>query len=386
MVLNTVHRNQTQNTSCRGKRKSLGNFDHGNKQHVQTQVIKGEQFITPGYLCKRFCGRGAYGAVCTAIHLATKKKTAIKKVKEAFDKSYSNALFALRELKMLEFFDHPSIVGLQEAFVSNTDLYIVMDRMECDLSTVIRSEQLGDDQSKYIMRQLLCAIDYMHSAQVMHRDIKPGNVLVNRDCKIKLCDFGMACSVLTEQPLELYVVTRWYRAPEILCEVEDYGVEVDMWAVGCVFAEMLLGETLWPGKHQMDQLNLILSDLGRPNDVSILPPNITFPPTQRGGSEDFCHELLCDHPSGSPEAIELVSSLLQFDWNDRASAREALELPYTRQYRRSFPVKESAEIFPFEYEQNMERMEDFLKEACHVGQMTNFVPYKRRKTSNETPL
>ncbi|CAN0144495.1 unnamed protein product, partial [Phaeothamnion confervicola] len=155
----------------------------------------------------------------------------------------------LRELKLLRHFTlHENIVSILDIMLHPQDtldfrdLYIVTNLMESDLDRIIASSQaLTDQHHQYFLYQMLRGLKYIHSANVLHRDMKPSNLLVNANCDLAICDFGLARGVDLEFEDELteYVVTRWYRAPELLVDSPHYGKTVDIWSVGCIFAEML---------------------------------------------------------------------------------------------------------------------------------------------------
>lgn len=129
------------------------------------------------------------------------------------------------------------------------DVYIVSELMDTDLHQIISSGQnLSDDHCQYFMYQILRGLKYIHSAQVLHRDLKPSNILVNENCDLKICDFGLAR--ITDIEMTGYVSTRYYRAPEIMLTWQHYDKAVDIWSVGCIFAEMLIGQPLFPGKDR----------------------------------------------------------------------------------------------------------------------------------------
>ena len=134
---------------------------------------------------------------------------------------------------------------------------------------VIQTQDLSDDHAQYFIYQTLCALKALHSAGVIHRDLKPSNLLLNANCDLKVCDFGLARSIESlEVPrmeagfMTEYVATRWYRAPEIMLTAKKYTKAIDVWAVGCILAELLLGRPLFPGKDYRHQLTLILNVLG----------------------------------------------------------------------------------------------------------------------------
>lgn len=147
--------------------------------------------------------------------------------------------------------------------------------MECDLAAIIRSGQpLTDAHFQSFIYQILCGLRYIHSANVLHRDLKPGNLLVNADCELKICDFGLArgFSVDPEENagyMTEYVATRWYRAPEIMLSFQSYTKAIDVWSVGCILAELLGGKPFFKGRDYVDQLNQILHILGTPKEETL---------------------------------------------------------------------------------------------------------------------
>ena len=153
------------------------------------------------------------------------------------------------------------------------DVYIISDLMETDLHRIIYSRQpLSDDHVQYFLYQILRALKYMHSANVLHRDLKPSNLLLNSNCDLKVCDFGLARGVEPgEDNMELteYVVTRWYRAPEIMLSCQEYTKAIDVWSVGCIFAELLGRKPLFPGDDYIHQLQIICDKLGTPSDEEL---------------------------------------------------------------------------------------------------------------------
>lgn len=165
--------------------------------------------------------------------------------------------------------------------------------MECDLAAIIRSGQpLTDAHFQSFIYQILCGLKYIHSANVLHRDLKPGNLLVNADCELKICDFGLARGFSMDPEenagyMTEYVATRWYRAPEIMLSFQSYTKAsmcylpeplthrwrltclVDVWSIGCILAELLGGRPFFKGRDYVDQLNQILHYLGTPNEEKI---------------------------------------------------------------------------------------------------------------------
>jgi serine/threonine protein kinase len=138
--------------------------------------------------------------------------------------------------------------------------------MDTDLHRIIYSKQtLSIDHIEYFVYQILRGLKYLHSANVLHRDLKPSNLLINANCDLKICDFGLARISDENADQTEYVVTRWYRAPEIMLACQDYSKAIDVWSVGCILAEMLARKPLFPGTDYIAQLRLICEKLGRPS-------------------------------------------------------------------------------------------------------------------------
>ncbi|KAL5763297.1 hypothetical protein ACOSP7_019561 [Xanthoceras sorbifolium] len=231
------------------------------------------------YEIKEIIGIGSYGVVASAIDTHTGEKVAIKKMKDVFE-HVSDATRILREIKLLRLLRHPDIVEIKHIMLPPCrrefkDIYVVFELMESDLDQVIKAnDDLTPGHHQFFLYQLLRALKYIHSAHVFHRDLKPQNILANADCKLKICDFGLARVSFTEAPSAIfwtdYVATRWYRAPELCgCFFSKYTPSIDIWSIGCIFAELLTGRPLFPGKNVVHQLDLVTDLLGTPAAESI---------------------------------------------------------------------------------------------------------------------
>lgn len=169
-------------------------------------------------------GKGSYGVVCSAIDTHTGEKVAIKKINDIFE-HISDAIRILREIKLLRLLRHPDIVEIKRIMLPPSsrefkDIYVVFELMESDLHQVIKAnDDLTREHQQFFLYQLLRALKYMHTANVYHRDLKPKNILANANCKLKICDFGLARVAFNDTPTTIfwtdYVATRWYRAPEL---------------------------------------------------------------------------------------------------------------------------------------------------------------------------
>eukprot|EP00826_Nyctotherus_ovalis_P055259 TRINITY_DN7324_c0_g1_i23.p1 TRINITY_DN7324_c0_g1~~TRINITY_DN7324_c0_g1_i23.p1 ORF type:complete len:358 (-),score=99.27 TRINITY_DN7324_c0_g1_i23:301-1347(-) len=229
--------------------KELNNVKH-------SFVAAGTTFTVPKrYEYIKVIGQGAYGVVCSAMDKLKGRKVAIKKVPNAFA-DLIDAKRIVREIKLLNFYNHENIVALLDVLKPESrtgfeDIYFVNDLMETDLHRVIYSQQdLTDDHIQYFMYQILRGVLHIHSSSVIHRDLKPSNLLLNKNCDLKICDFGLARALETggvDNLLTEYVVTRWYRAPEVILNASNYTKELDIWSVGCIMAELLGRTPLFPG-------------------------------------------------------------------------------------------------------------------------------------------
>jgi tRNA A-37 threonylcarbamoyl transferase component Bud32 len=225
------------------------------------------------YSMIRTIGSGAYGVVISALDAKSNTNVAIKMVPKAFSDEI-DAKRILREIKLLKHFRHENIVSIVDMMPPNVnyiedfiDVYIVTDLMETDLHRIIYSKQkLSIDHAQYFIYQVLRGLKYIHSCRVLHRDLKPSNLLVNSNCDLKICDFGLARGIDDQRSnadgrsgtmlLTEYVVTRWYRAPEIMLACHEYSYAIDVWSVGCIFAELILRKPYFPGDDYIDQVCL----------------------------------------------------------------------------------------------------------------------------------
>jgi mitogen-activated protein kinase 15 len=287
-------------------------------------------------------GKGAYGVVFKATDRETQQQIALKKVFRAFQNA-TDSLRAYREITILrQLRNHPFIVGLLAVHraENDSDLYLVFECMETDVHGVIRAGILLDIHQRYIFWQLCCALKHMHSAGVIHRDLKPSNILIRSDALIKVCDFGLSRAFDSSSPdaaqeqLTDYIATRWYRSPEILFESSNYGVGIDMWATGCILAELVSGRPLFPGASTLDQLERIVSFTGQPSQADIESMRSSFTETLLGNLTYTRPKMILDEKlSGAcPEAIDLVGKLLQWNPDNRPSAEECLAHPYVVQF------------------------------------------------------
>ncbi|KAJ5924296.1 hypothetical protein N7466_008483 [Penicillium verhagenii] len=327
-------------------------------------------------------GVGSAGLICTAHDTVADKPVAIKKIKKPFEHTVV-AKRTYREVHLLSNLRHDNLINMRDIFISPTeDLYIVTDCIQTDLHHLIqsRSKPLEDKFVQFFTYQLLRGLKYLHSASVIHRDLKPGNILINDNCDLKICDFGLARE--QDHKMTGYVTTRYYRAPEIMLTWQKYTYAVDIWSVGCILAEMLLGKILFAGKDHVHQFTLITELLGKPPKevmervyskntlefVESLPEPKHQPLSSRFGDLD-------------PQAVDLLEKMLNLDPEKRITTQDALMHPYVSTYQDSAdePIFEKqlswslleSELTADEWKTNMYyEILDFHRGACE-GEETN---------------
>ncbi|CAN1249429.1 Mitogen-activated protein kinase 3 [Linum perenne] len=292
---------------------------HGG-QFVQYNIFGNQFEITPKYRPPIMpIGRGAYGIVCSVLNSETNEMVAMKKIANAFD-NHMDAKRTLREIKLLRHLDHENVIGIRDVVPPPlrrefTDVYIATELMDTDLHQIIRSNQgLSEEHCQYFLYQLLRGLKYIHSAHVIHRDLKPSNLLLNANCDLKICDFGLARPASENEFMTEYVVTRWYRAPELLLNSQDYTAAIDVWSVGCIFMELMNRKPLFPGKDQVHQMRLLTELLGTPaeSDLGFIR-NEDARKYIRQLSPQPRQSLGKLFPHVHPLAIDLVDKMLSFD-------------------------------------------------------------------------
>lgn len=233
-------------------------------EFVRAQIFGTTFEITSRYSDLQPVGMGAFGLVCSARDQLTSQNVAIKKIMKPFSTPVL-AKRTYRELKLLKHLRHENIISLSDIFISPLeDIYFVTELLGTDLHRLLTSRPLEKQFIQYFLYQIMRGLKYVHSAGVVHRDLKPSNILVNENCDLKICDFGLAR--IQDPQMTGYVSTRYYRAPEIMLTWQKYDVEVDIWSAGCIFAEMLEGKPLFPGKDHVNQFSIITELLGTPPD------------------------------------------------------------------------------------------------------------------------
>ncbi|KAJ0038831.1 hypothetical protein Pint_22264 [Pistacia integerrima] len=313
------------------------------------------------YEIQEIIGIGSYGVVASAVDTHTGERVAIKKMKDVFE-HVSDATRILREIKLLRMLRHQDIVEIKHIMLPPCrrefkDMYVVFELMEADLDQVIKAnDDLIPEHHKFFLYQLLRALKYIHSANVFHRDLKPKNILANADCKLKICDFGLARVSFTDAPSAIFwtPLINIFAFPRIMWQLDGivllnsvvhfspkYTPAIDIWSIGCIFAELITGRPLFPGKNVVQQLDLVTDLLGTPShgihssvlskSLSLTISNCSFWPQIRNEkARRYLSSLWKKHPvpfsqkfpGADPQALCLLERLLAFDPKDRPSAEE----------------------------------------------------------------
>ncbi|KAH6918896.1 CMGC/GSK protein kinase [Coprinopsis sp. MPI-PUGE-AT-0042] len=307
-------------------------------------------------------GNGSFGVVFQAKLLRDQDDIAIKKVLQ--DKRFKN-----RELQIMRLVSHPNVVDLKAFFYSNGDkkdevyLNLVLEYVP---ETVYRASRhyaklkqpMPMLQIKLYMYQLLRSLAYIHSVGICHRDIKPQNLLLNPSTGVlKLCDFGSAKILVAGEPNVSYICSRYYRAPELIFGATNYTTNIDIWSTGCVMAELMLGQPLFPGESGIDQLVEIIKVLGTPSreQIKTMNPNYMEHKFPQIKPHPFSKVF---RPRTAAEAIDLVSKLLEYTPGSRLSAVEAMVHPFFDELRAEGAKMPNGKEFP--------RLFDFTREELSV--------------------
>jgi cyclin-dependent kinase 7 len=273
-------------------------------------------------------GEGTFGIVYRGVDRETGQVVAVKKIR--MGKSENGVAFsALREIKVLQELKHDNVIELMDVFIHKSNVFLVYEFLDTDLHQIIEDKTivLSPSDVKGYMRSILEGMASCHTNWVLHRDMKPSNILVSRDGKVKLADFGLA--KVFGSPDKRYspqCVTLWYKPPELLFGANLYGPSVDMWSVGCIFAELMLRRAFLPGQNDLDQLGKIFAILGTPTDqdwpqMRSLPNFIEF--------EEFPRTPLKQiFLAATDDALNMLSRMLSYDPNKRITAQDALLHPY----------------------------------------------------------
>ncbi|KAI5136713.1 cyclin-dependent kinase 2 [Nematocida ausubeli] len=273
-------------------------------------------------------GEGTYGVVYKAKEKTTGRIIALKKVRLTDDREGVPAT-TIREISLLKDIKHKNIIALHQVVYTENKLYLVFEYAETDLKKFldtlrIEKRSLSPENVKAFAFQLTSALSYCHSIGILHRDLKPQNILITKDNQLKLADFGLGRSVgIPLHTLTHEVVTLWYRAPELLLGARNYSTAIDVWSLGCIIYELIELKPLFPGDSEIDQIYKIFQALGTPNETvwqgvtTLKNFQVEFPVWNKSAIK------ITD-----PQQNQLVTDILVYNPVDRPSAVRLLQHPY----------------------------------------------------------
>jgi len=291
------------------------------------------------YDIKETLGKGKFGLVKAAQHKKTGKKVAVK-VMSKKEMTVQDVELQRREIEILKMCQHPYIIRLLDIFENQDYIYIVMENLSGgDLFTYLekRNFEISERRAKELSHQIATALYYLHSFGVAHRDLKPENILMNEEGVVKICDFGSA-KLLDGKLNTPYIVSRYYRAPELILACSDYSEKIDVWAIGCIFTEFLTLRPLFPGKTEGSQLIEQVAILGLPSRETLRSMS-----SQLSGSMiELVHKLDEMEPrdirtllpfkdyskKDIEESADLISKMVRWVPSERLSCEEALKHPF----------------------------------------------------------
>ncbi|CAD5122471.1 DgyrCDS10894 [Dimorphilus gyrociliatus] len=288
------------------------------------------------YIVTDKLGEGTYGVVYKAKFKETNEIVAMKKIRlENEDEGIPST--AIREISMLRELKHQNVVRLQDIILEENRIYLIFEFLSMDLRKYMDAlpdeEQLPFDLVQSYLHQIITGMRFCHERRVLHRDLKPQNLLIDRTGLIKLADFGLARAFSV--PVRVYtheVVTLWYRAPEVLLGSEYYSTPIDIWSIGCIFAEMTNKRPLFHGDSEIDQILKIFRTLSTPTNETW--PGVENLPDYKSIFPKWHLNILADRcPNMCAEGLDLLRKMISYNPRSRISCREAMYHPYFENYR-----------------------------------------------------
>jgi len=360
--------------------------------------------LDPGrYELRKVIGAGSYGVVLKAADKGAGKgqdgekneECAVKKVSKEIFTDMTLAKRILREIKLLAHFENENIVSVRNLVTPQQpdfkEFFIIMDLMETDLKSVFKSGQkMTNAHIQYFLYQILRAMKFIHAANVIHRDITPANILVNINCDLKICDFGLARDTPgdDEQYMTDYVTMRWYRAPELVMESKVYTAAVDVWGIGAIMSEMFGSKPLFPGKDRVNQLDKIIDVIGTPPDEEL--KTVGSEAAQKYIKKKTKRQQTCFKaifPQADPHGIDIMGRMLTFHPAKRLTVEQGLEHAYLNELHDP-EDEDTSGVQPFDcdYEKGLKSLAE-VKKAIYDETVKFHERYPNTKPKQKiTPL
>lgn len=337
---------------------------------------------------QRKLGEGVFGEVYAGQD-HQQRPLAIKKISTNNEERTSVDISTLREMSILRRLrGHPNIVTLFDVEIKDNKIQLVLEFMQSNLDQIIRSRQpISLAHIQLFIYQILQGAAYIHSRGLVHRDLKPANILINRDCRIKICDFGLARVIQEPQKDDTewynfsgyYIVTLWYRSPEILLEYSRRGeAPADVWSIGCIFAELILGAPLFPGESSRSELDLIFNLLGTPEAEDFVwldhPHSrnylAEYSKTKKKQRQSFQRFFIINNS----DVIELLERFLEFNPHKRVTAERALQFPFMN------PTIRGNEVLAYNLSELTTSLPSFALEFCPEEDQRSWEAYIKFET------
>lgn len=337
------------------------------------QQIDPEKFdrdIQPRYSFIKPLGGGSYGFVFSAFDLKTKTEVAIKRIDYVLESPVMSRN-VLREIKLLTSVSHPNIVKILNIIIPASYqkfdyIYIVMELLDTDMDRLIRTTRnLLLEHHRYFVYQVLRALKFLHSANIVHRDLKPSNILVNKDCRVKIGDFGLARIVGNPEDLGLQsenCATLWYKSPELLLNISVHGPPMDVWSVGCILAELIEGKPLFPGESCTNQITLIAEILGAPSFLEYqrsINENAKMFMSNLPRTRGIPLEKVLPH--ATQEEIDLLKSIFTWNPSSRITIDQCLAHPFFAKLHDPFNEPVTVPRVDFEFERGNLSKEEYRR-------------------------
>eukprot|EP00929_Paragymnodinium_shiwhaense_P059705 TRINITY_DN29888_c0_g1_i1.p1 TRINITY_DN29888_c0_g1~~TRINITY_DN29888_c0_g1_i1.p1 ORF type:complete len:953 (-),score=199.72 TRINITY_DN29888_c0_g1_i1:186-3044(-) len=357
------------------------------------------------YRFTKLLGSGSYGVVAAFYDAGRGRDVAVKRVRRVFD-NFLVLRRTLREIRLMRHFQHPNLLRLHKVLPlegSSGDLYISLELMDGDLDTLIHSRNavLSEPQVRRFTAQMLLGLLQLHSGHVIHRDLKPANIFVRLSAgQVKIGDLGLSRGIAVnedgeathpnDEMLTEYVVTRWYRAPEVLLARSKYGPPVDVWSVGCILHEMWARKALFPGKNSYDQLRRVIQVIGTPSDgdcawVPVESQALLQRCCQPSSTEDNTRKgspTLASHAS-SPSGADLLRRMCAFDPSKRATVEQTLQHQYLAGLVTQQEIEQAKDIEPADVAYDM--MFDGIGRAGEQAALVQLGRLLRREIATDPP-